>query len=140
MIGTDYLSAPPPSPVNDPQGASGVGPGGAASPGAVGTLLGTSGGPGGAGSPGMGGPGGMAGGAAPQQALAGVLQVGQGLTEQLRSLAQSLPIMAPKLMQAVTLIEQALADFMTSSAGNGAVPMGGQATPGAFSSGAAFPR
>lgn len=131
MIGQDQISQPPPSPVNDPRGASGMdpaagGPGGAGQPGAVGTLLGTS--SGGA-QPGL-----------PPDAMTGVLQLGQQLTEQIKGMAQSIPIMAPKLMQANTLIEQALADFITSAQGAGPVPMGGQATPGAFSAGAAFPR
>lgn len=127
MIGQDQVSQPPPSPINDPRGASGMDPAGsgAGSPGAVGTLLGTSGG--GAGQPGL-----------PQDAMTGVLQMGQQLTEQIKGLAQNVPLMAPKLMQANTLIEQALADFITGAAGAGAVPMGGQATPGAFSTGAAF--
>lgn len=126
-IGSDFLSSPPPSPVNDPQGANGVAPGGAQSPGAVATLLGTSGGPG----------GGMAmGGGVPAQAMQGVLQILQGLSEQARQLAQTVPVMGPKLMQAVTLIEQAGADFLTTNAG--ATPPASGGTPGAFSPGAAF--
>lgn len=128
-VGSDMLASPPPSPINDPAAAQGApGPGGAASPASFGALLGTG--------PGAGGQ--LPPGAVPGQQLQGVLQIGQGMTEQIRTLAQSVPVMAPKLMQAATLIEQALADFVTTSAAGAPPPMGGQATPGVFSAGAAF--
>ena len=128
MIGTDQLSQPPPSPVNDPRGAAGMGggPGAAGQPSIVAGLVGSSGG---------GSPTGL-----PPDALQGVLQLGQQMTEQIKALAQTIPVMAPKLAQAITLIEQALADFVVSGAGGAPVPMGGSPVPGAMSTGQAFPR
>jgi hypothetical protein len=76
----------------------------------------------------------------PPDALQGVLQLGQQMTEQIKALAQTIPVMAPKLAQAITLIEQALADFVVSGAGGAPVPMGGSPVPGAMSTGQAFPR
>lgn len=106
--GPAQLDGPPPSPVLNPEAASNSSKlqmltGGAAP--------GQPGGPGSAGAP-----------AGAQNDMAGVLALGQKISEAILTLSQAMPAQAGQLDQGRELIENAIAQFLQTSGGTGTSP------------------
>ena len=126
----DRLDQPPMAPVDQAGATAGLtgAPVGADLPG--GGAMGTSGG-------GLGQLTGLGGSASPASAMQGFVERVAQLDQELLSLAQSAPVMGPKLGQARTLIQQAMAEFLQSAVlaqpptRPGGWPGGGFGSPGA---------